>query len=326
MSRPPMSAPPVFRPAQPRISAPPVYRGNVGNNPPQNHHPVQMKMGVNARAAAPPVYRPQMVASPQIPQRPSAPAPFRPAQPVQPKMAAPRPLIAPPPPSSIPRTTLVKPKVQHGFMARTVQPSTPHPFMAAATCSAVQRSKRKRDDDDDYVPPQGKKQKRFSVPKSTTEQVVRNTAHKRKHFNAKKYRTVYTCPACRRPLGYDTHSGKLVLTNRNFRSKKKNKLHKQRALQLDHYPLWADRERALKGRGATDDEIRDAHNDPSGLRALCSVCNGSHKYEKRKKIDYDSDPDEEGYMTPDDEPCNKGFYAPFRFDPPPPPGSGGITT
>lgn len=203
--------------------------------------------------------------------------------------------------------------------------------MASATGSAVQRVKRTKksgydaDEDDDYVPPQGKKQKRFGVPKSVTEKVVRDTAHKRKHFDFKKYRAVYTCPGCRRPIAYDTLGGRLMLTNRNFRSKTKNKLHKQRALQLDHFPLWADRERALKGRGATEDEIRDAHNDPRGLRALCSVCNASHKYEKRKKIDYDSDPDEEGYSTPNDEPCNKGFYAPFRFDPPPPPGTGGIT-
>jgi hypothetical protein len=299
----------------------------------QQPNSVQMKMGQVMRPAAPPVYRPQVAASPMIQQRPPAPAPFQPAQPVQPKMIATKPVITPRPLVSIAGANLVQPKVQNGLMAGVIQPSAPRPFLASATGSAVQRGKRYKkggydaDDEDDYVPPQGKKQKRFGVPKSTTEQVVRNTAHKRMHFNFKKHRAVYTCPGCRRPLGYDTLGGKLVLTNRNFRSKTRNKLHKQRTLQLDHFPLWADRERVLKGRGATDAEIRDAHNDPSGLRALCSVCNASHKYEKRKKIDYNSDPDEEGYMTPDDEPCNKGFYSPFRFDPPPPPpGAGGITT
>jgi hypothetical protein len=84
---------------------------------------------------------------------------------------------------------------------------------------------------------------------------------------------------------------------------------------------------ALKGRGATDDEIRADHNDLTRLRAFCRVCNGSHKYEKRKTVDYTSDPDEEGYHTPDDEPENAGFYKGFRFDPPDRGSSGaGITT
>jgi RNase P subunit RPR2 len=239
--------------------------------------------------------------------------------PVQPKMAAP------------PARNLVQAKTA---AAPPVKPA-PRPYSAPLAGTIVQRvnggkkpkkPKRSHGEDDDYVPPQGKAQKRFSVPKSNTELVIRATAHKRAHYDGTKYRAVYTCPGCRRPIAYENSAGKIVLTRRDFRSKS-NKVHKQRALQLDHYPIWAERERALKARGATDDEMRDEHNRVSGLRAICSMCNASHRYERRKKIEYLSDTDEEGYMTPDDEPCNKGAYKPFRFDPPPPPpGAGGITT
>ncbi|TPG40831.1 GH-E family nuclease [Flavobacterium pectinovorum] len=177
----------------------------------------------------------------------------------------------------------------------------------------------------DYAPPSAKKQKRFHIPAETTEDVIRETAHKRINVN-KKYKEIYTCPACRRPLAATKKGSKnLELTRFAFTSKSGN-LHEQRALALDHYPTWAPREHALKSKGATDEEIKEDHNDPDRLRAFCKVCNESHKYEKKKKVDYESDTDEEGYHTPDDEPENKGFYKDFRKDPDPGSGSSGITT
>ncbi|RKR04860.1 LSD1 subclass zinc finger protein [Flavobacterium sp. 90] len=177
----------------------------------------------------------------------------------------------------------------------------------------------------DFVPPQAKKQKRFNVPNDTTEHVIKHTAHKRENVNS-NYDDVYTCPGCRRPLAYTKKgSKKLELTRYAFISKSGND-HEQRALALDHYPTWAPRERNLKSRGATNEEIREDHNDPDRLRAFCKVCNESHKYEKKKKVDYESDTDEEGYHTPDDEPKNKGFYKDFRKDPDPDSGGAGITT
>lgn len=191
----------------------------------------------------------------------------------------------------------------------------------------IQFGKKKKDDDEEYIQPGSNKQKRFHIPKRITERVLRQTAHRRANVN-KRYSHIYTCPACRRPLAA-IKKGKtsLKLTKFAYTSKGGNK-HSQRALALDHYPPWAGRERALKARGATHEEIREDHNDPSRLRALCKKCNESHKYEKRKKISYESEDDEEGYATDDDEHENKGFYKDFRKDPPPDPGSGsaGITT
>lgn len=181
----------------------------------------------------------------------------------------------------------------------------------------VQLVKRKREsdsEDEDFIPPQGKKQKRYHIPKATTEQVIRQTAHKRKNVNKGKFKNVYTCPACRRPLASERSGGKgLELTRFSYTSKS-GKLHNQRALALDHYPPWAPRERALKGKHASEDEIRENHNDPTRLRALCKPCNESHHFESRKNIEYESDSDEEGYYTDESESENEGFYAPFRYD------------
>lgn len=194
------------------------------------------------------------------------------------------------------------------------------------------KKKRKRKDPDsddedssgEFVPPQAKKQKRFSVPKATTENILRRTAHRRKNVN-NKYKEIYTCPACRRPLAARKKGSKnLELTRFAFTSKGGND-HEQRALTLDHYPPWAPRERALKSRGATNEEIKEDHNDPDRLRALCKKCNESHKYEKKKKVDYESETDEEGYFTDDNEPENKSFYKDFRKDPDPGSGGGSIT-
>ncbi|WP_337966032.1 GH-E family nuclease [uncultured Flavobacterium sp.] len=181
------------------------------------------------------------------------------------------------------------------------------------------------DDSGNFVPPQAKKQKRYHVPLETTEQVIRKTAHKRENVND-KYKEIYTCPACRRPLAATKkESKKLELTKFAYTSKTGN-LHEQRALTLDHYPTWATRERDLKSKGATNEEIKEDHNDPDRLRALCKVCNESHKYEKKKKVDYESDTDEEGYHTPSEEPENEGFYSDFRKGPDPGSGGAGITS
>ncbi|MDP5199817.1 GH-E family nuclease [Flavobacterium sp. DG2-3] len=193
------------------------------------------------------------------------------------------------------------------------------------------QKKRKRQDSEsdddgsgDYIPPQAKKQKRFHIPNDTTEHVIRHTAHKRTNVNS-NFDEIYTCPGCRRPLAYTKKgNNKLQLTKYAFTSKS-GKHHQQRALTLDHFPTWAPRERDLKSRGATDEEMKEDHNDPDRLRAFCKVCNESHKYEKKKKVNYDSEDDEDGYHTPDDEPENKGFYKDFRKDPDPGTGGAGIT-
>jgi hypothetical protein len=190
------------------------------------------------------------------------------------------------------------------------------------------KKKRKRqdseNDDGEYIPPQAKKQKRFHIPNEIIEDVIKRTAHQRTHVN-NKYEDIYSCPGCTRPIAYiKKGSKKLELPKYSYTSKGGNK-HTQRALALDHYPPWAQRERNLKSKGATEAELKEDHNDPNGLRALCKVCNESHKYEKRKKVDYESDDDESGYHTPDDEPENKGFYKDFRKDPDPDGSGPGIT-
>ncbi len=201
----------------------------------------------------------------------------------------------------------------------------PHPAQRPPPGERVaQPMKRKREEEDEYFPPGHFKQPRYSVSSAVTEEVVRKTAHKRKHVN-KNYKNVFTCPACRRPLAYETKKGKLVWTRFAYTSKS-NKKHDQRALELDHYPTWSSRLRKLKKRGASEQEIRSDHNDPSRLRALCRVCNGSHRYESKTIPDYDSDTDEEGYSTDDDEPDNLGNYKPFRYDPSGGGGGVGVTS
>ncbi|EJF99223.1 GH-E family nuclease [Flavobacterium sp. F52] len=192
------------------------------------------------------------------------------------------------------------------------------------------QKKRKRQDSEsdddgsgDYVPPQAKKQKRYHIPNDTRDHVIEHTAHERTNVNS-NFDAIYTCPGCRRPLAYKKKgSKKLELTRFAYTSQSGNP-HELRALTLDHYPPWAPRERDLKSKGATDSEIREDHNDPDRLRALCKKCNESHKYEKKKKVSYESEDEEDGYHTPDDEPENKGFYKDFRYDPDSGSGGSGI--
>lgn len=192
------------------------------------------------------------------------------------------------------------------------------------------QKKRKRQDSEsdddgsgDYVPPQAKKQKRYHIPNDTRDHVIEHTAHERTNVNS-NFDAIYTCPGCTRPLAYKKKgSKKLELTRFAYTSQSGNP-HELRALTLDHYPPWAPRERDLKSKGATDSEIREDHNDPDRLRALCKKCNESHKYEKKKKVSYESEDEEDGYHTPDDEPENKGFYKDFRYDPDSGSGGSGI--
>ncbi|MDE1206970.1 GH-E family nuclease [Tenacibaculum larymnensis] len=179
----------------------------------------------------------------------------------------------------------------------------------------IQRGKKNEDDDsgDDYQPPWAKKQKRFAFKADKPTKLIKKTAHKRKHYDKEKYDAVYTCPACRRPLGYiNKGSQKMNLTKFSYTSKNNN-LKSQRALTLDHFPPWAGRLSKLESRNATDQEMKDDYNDEDRLRALCKKCNESHKYESTKYIDYESDDDEEGYMTDSEEPENSGIHTPFRY-------------
>ena len=204
--------------------------------------------------------------------------------------------------------------------------STVSPIIQMGKKRKKSRSGYEADDDDDYVPPQGKKQKRFHIPKTTQEDVVKTTAHRRKHVNP-RYSEIFTCPGCRRPLAFTKggKGGKLTFTRYSYTSKSGNR-RTLRSLALDHQPVWAERERILKGQGASIDEMKEDHNDPDRLRALCKRCNESHKYETKKKIQYESDTDEEGFFTPNDEPENKGGYKDFRYDKDDDPNSGaGIT-
>jgi len=182
------------------------------------------------------------------------------------------------------------------------------------------QKKRKRadDDDDEYLP--SKKRPRFTFPKGTEKKVTKRTAHRRKHVNA-RYKRIYTCRVCRRPLAAVTLLGEFVLTRYAYTSQS-GKLHKQRALELDHHRPWAERHEKLVKKHASDQEIKDDHNDPDQLRALCRVCNGSHKFEGKDVADYESDDDDPGYFTDDEEPDNKGNYADYRYDPPP--GGAGV--
>lgn len=152
------------------------------------------------------------------------------------------------------------------------------------------------------------------------ERVIRGTAHqKRSNLNKRRYRNVWTCPVCRRPLAYEDNGGAFHMTKYSYISKK-NRHHKtQVATEPDHHPPWKVRAAKLEKRGATRDEIREDYLDESQLRALCRICNGSHRYEGKKIKDYDSDDSTGDPGTPDDEPENKGRWSFFHDRP----GGGG---
>ena len=150
------------------------------------------------------------------------------------------------------------------------------------------------DSGDDYFEPEkkGDKQQRFGFLTKTPRNVTKSTGHQVKHFDQNRFDNVWTCRICHRMLAYE-ENGVFKLSQYGYLSKKKKKFHQQRSLELDHYPPWAPRLSSLEKQGATFDEMRTDYQDESRLRALCRVCNGSHKYEKKKTLpDYDSSDDD----------------------------------
>lgn len=243
------------------------------------------------RSAAPPVYRPQP----------------------QPKVLQTKTAVAQPP---------------NAGPGRFTPPHLQRPFVAQARGgSVVQQSKRGRggsskkdsDDEDIYVPPwevPKKKQLRFSFRVGTEESVIKKSGHKVKHHDKSRYRSVYTCRACRRMIAYVDKKGRFHLTQYGFLSKSKKK-HEIRALALDHHPEpWSDRLKRFKREKTPYDDQRSNYQDESGLRALCKVCNESHGYEGVDVDDYDSSDDDfdEPKTPPHESQYNSGqfsgYYAP----------------
>lgn len=175
-------------------------------------------------------------------------------------------------------------------------------------------SSSEEDSGDDYVEKQSSARPRFTFNSQKVENVIKGSAHKRENFDKKKFKDVYTCPACRRPIASIKQGSKnMDLVPYSYRSKKNKHLKTQRSAVLDHYPPWAQRYDALKSKNASEEEIREDHDDESRLRAMCKKCNESHKYESKKTVDYKSDTDESGYETDTEEVENVGNHSPFKF-------------
>lgn len=169
------------------------------------------------------------------------------------------------------------------------------------------RRKKKKDDDDDYLPPSEMNKHRATFSKAVRRRVLRKAP---RHHE----RGYYACPACHRPVA-DSRGKEIRI---RYRSKNSGRVKRMTSLAMDHFPAWAPRLATLQKRGATDEEIRDAHNDVNFLRPLCWTCNHSHRYE-HSELDANGD-DLEEYFTDDEEAeLNSGTYAPFRKGPPPPP-------
>ena len=165
----------------------------------------------------------------------------------------------------------------------------------------------------DFVDP-SKKKSRPSFYSGTKESVVEKTAHKRKNKDESKFDEIYTCPLCRRPLAFRRKGVKVMeFIPYNYTSRKGHK-NKTSSLQLDHYPIWADRDKKLKEKGASKEEVRKEYNDEDKLRAICIKCNQSHAKEESEIEDYESGTEEEGYSTPLDESDNKGVFSKFKYD------------
>jgi hypothetical protein len=251
-----------------------------------------------------------------------------------PAHVAPRP-VAPPVyrPQSQPKVLQTKTRVGQPANAGPGKFTPPHlqrPFVAQnKTVSVVQRSKRGRggggrkkkgsDDEEAYVPPwemPRKKQLRFSFKVGTDQNVIKKSGHKVVHYDKSRYRSVYTCRACRRMIAFVDKKGRFKLTQYGYLSKSKKK-HEIRALALDHHPEpWSDRLKRFKREKTPYDDQRSNYQDESGLRALCKVCNESHAYEGVDVEDYDSSDDdfEEPKTPPHESQYNSGsfsgYYAP----------------
>jgi hypothetical protein len=211
--------------------------------------------------------------------------------------------------------------LQQGAMSPSRAPlASAHPAAQRPSGSTIQRSRRKKDDDDeDYVDPSEQpkeKQERFNFLTATPENVTRTTAHNVVHFDQTRFNAVYTCPTCKRMLAYEDTGGTFHLTEFGYLSKS-GKQHTLRALTLDHHPVtWADRLAQHDKQGSTKAEKREDYQDESRLRALCKVCNESHKYENKNVKDYDSDSSDDDFnpeRTPKHETqYNSGSWSGYR--------------
>ncbi len=172
-------------------------------------------------------------------------------------------------------------------------------------------SEEEDDSSDESYEPTQKGPPRWTFSSSTVEQVIRTSAHPKKYHNA-AYDAVWTCPGCGRPLAYEKN-GSFKLVDYTYITKKKGKKETMRAVAMDHNPPWSGRYEKLKSKPAH--VIRADHDDPSKLRALCTRCNGSHRYERVRSIpDYDSDTDSKRgrARTPSPErDTNKGRFSSF---------------
>ena len=177
------------------------------------------------------------------------------------------------------------------------------------------RKKKEEDSDDEdgaWVPVSERRKHR-----QTFSQKLRNTVIKK----ARRIKSgLYVCPGCGMPLA--DRKGKEIKT---FYISKSKKRHNIVSGQLDHYPKWSGRLKALKRLGKSDSAIRKDHDDPNRLRPLCLRCNGSHKFEKTKKLPEDGFSDEEYYS--DDEARDKEIWKKYRKDDKdPPPGGSSLMT
>ncbi|MFT4114136.1 hypothetical protein [Silvibacterium sp.] len=170
-------------------------------------------------------------------------------------------------------------------------------------------------DDDEWMPPQPKgKQERFSFLKATPRNVIESTAHVVKHFDAARFKAVWTCPRCKRMLAFLDISNNFHLSKYGYLSKS-GKVHSLRSVTMDHHPTtWAEHLDGLNNSGATKDEKRAVYQDESGLRALCKICNESHEHEGVDIEEYDSsDDDFDPPQTPQHEvQYNSGQFSGYR--------------
>lgn len=325
-------APPVYRPsasphAVQRQTAPPVYRPTAA---PQSLQ----------RQTAPPVYKP--AASPHTVQRQIAPPVYSPRPSIQRQQAPPvyRPQTVAAQPGHSPAPVVHRPsatvagspsvnRIPTGNNA-VFAPVPARAPLAMSRAASLQRMKRARpsyfysssssdeesssDDDSEYLTPQpAQKQERYNFLTATPESVIKSTAHSVVHFDDGRYQAVWTCRNCKRMLAYEDLHGEFHLTQHGYISKKGNKK-KQRALELDHDPPWAQRLDKLNKSGASTDEKRRDYQDESRLRALCTECNGSHRLEGKNVKDYDSSDDD--YDPPKTPPhhtqYNSGQWSGYR--------------
>lgn len=174
------------------------------------------------------------------------------------------------------------------------------------------RKKKKDDDEDDWVPPSARRKHRQTFSKKLRRKIITKAPRNKSGL--------YVCPGCGMPLA--DRKGREIKT---YYISKSNKRHDIVSGQLDHFPKWSGRLKALKRLRKSDSAIRKDHDDPSRLRPLCLRCNGSHKFEKTKKLPEDGFSDEEYYS--EDEARDKEIWKKYRKeDKDPPPGGSSLMT